>query len=370
MKFIDSTEIKVRAGNGGSGAVSFRTARNRPKLGADGGNGGNGGNVIIVADKNVNTLNTLRYRQLYKAEHGGNGGENERTGACGKDIKIPVPLGTIVFNAETGEELGEIIDTSTTLTVAKGGKRGYGNNHFLKATHQAPRESSPGEEGEELEIRFELKVLADVGLAGFPNAGKSTLLSRISAAKPKIADYPFTTLVPNLGVVDLSEFGKFQDSFVIADIPGLIEGASDGKGLGHAFLRHLERTRIILYVIDGFCIEGRDPLTSYEKLHLELEKFGTTLTKRKSLVLVNKIDLAPEDFDFEALEAEFEDKGQKVMFISGVSGEGISKVKIKLMEMLAEEKEVKDRALEAEDIEFLSNWSYDKSSTSQNSTYQ
>ncbi|MEZ4743605.1 MAG: GTPase ObgE [Bdellovibrionota bacterium] len=358
MKFIDSTKIKVRSGNGGAGIVSFRTARNRPKLGADGGNGGNGGDVYLVADKGLNTLNSLRYRQLYKAEHGEKGGSNVKTGRCGDSLEIPVPLGTIAYNDATGEMLGELLHHSDKLLLAKGGKRGYGNYHFLKDTHQAPRESLPGELGIELEVSLELKVLADVGLAGFPNAGKSTFLSRMSAARPKIADYPFTTLAPNLGVVDLSEFGKFQDSFVIADIPGLIEGASEGKGLGHAFLKHLERTRVILYIIDAFDLEETDPVNAFIKLRQELEKYDSQILSRKTLILVNKIDLAPSDFDTKGLEGKFKliAKDTDVLFASGATGEGLIAVKQKLYEILSEQKCIEEA--KNEEIQFLSSLSH------------
>jgi GTP-binding protein len=357
MKFIDSIEIHVKSGDGGPGATSFRSARNRPKLGPDGGNGGLGGDVNLVGSANLNTLSSLRYHQWYRAENGGKGGTNNRTGHCGESCTVHVPLGTVIYDAETGQLLGELLQDNEVLQVAKGGKRGYGNYHFLTSTHQAPHESLAGEAGIAKTLRLELKLLADVGLAGFPNAGKSTLLSAISAARPKIADYPFTTIEPNLGVVELQEFGSDLDSFVVADIPGLIEGASEGRGLGHEFLRHLERTRIIAYIVDGFCLEERDPLDAFQILHRELEQFRPDLAERKSIIVVNKIDLAEGDGKLQEIRKKLESTGLEVLFISGVSGSGLAALKAKLLEMLREDDEVVD--LDSDRMTFLAAWQAD-----------
>ncbi len=354
MKFVDSIEIHVKAGDGGPGMSSFRSARNRPKLGPDGGNGGLGGDVVLVARTGLNTLSSLRYHQWYRAEDGTKGGTNNKTGQCGSHWEIPVPVGTVVYDAESGNTLGELLTEGETLLAAKGGKRGYGNYHFLTATHQAPQEALAGEPGEVKTLRLELKLLADVGLAGFPNAGKSTLLSCISAARPKIADYPFTTMAPNLGVVDLRELGRYDESYVVADIPGLIEGASEGRGLGHEFLRHLERTRIILYVLDGFCIEGRDALDAYQTLRSELAHYQPELAKRRSLILVNKIDLAPDDQALAELKRRLEATGLEVIFASAATNTGLSALKTKLFDILNEDAKIVD--LEQEKKDFLANW--------------
>jgi GTP-binding protein len=354
MKFVDSIEIHIKSGDGGPGMTSFRTARNRPKLGPDGGNGGLGGDVTLVARSNLNTLSGLRYHQWYRAEDGARGGTNNKTGHCGTHCTISVPLGTVIFDAESGDPLGELLNEDDSLMVGKGGKRGYGNYHFLTATHQAPSEALLGEPGQTKTLRLELKLLADVGLAGFPNAGKSTLLSCISAARPKIADYPFTTLEPNLGVVDLRDLGEFDDSFVVADIPGLIEGASEGRGLGHEFLRHLERTRLILYVLDGFCIEGRDPLDAFETLRTELRQYQPELAGRQSLILVNKIDLAPEDDSLGEIKARLETTGLEVLFASAATNTGLTPLKAKLLAMLEQDKEEINKEQERKD--FLAGW--------------
>ena len=235
MKFVDKTEIFIQAGDGGNGLVSFKRAKNKPRLGPDGGDGGHGGSVYLIGNKGLNTLCSFRYRATYKAERGERGGINGCTGACGADLYLPVPLGTVVTNPETGDTIAEVLDEGESILIAKGGKRGMGNMKFLTATHQAPEESTAGTPGEELTVKLELKLIADVGIAGLPNAGKSTLLSSISAARPKVADYPFTTLTPQLGVVTVGSDIE-SESFVMADIPGLIEGAGHGKGLGPRIL--------------------------------------------------------------------------------------------------------------------------------------
>jgi GTP-binding protein len=339
MKFIDSTEIYVRSGDGGRGMVSFKTARNMPKLGADGGDGGFGGHVIFVGNPQLNTLSTLRYREHFEAGHGDKGGPNGRTGADGEDVRIYVPLGTQIFDTATDTLLHEILSAGDEITVAEGGRRGLGNQRFLSSRHQAPEEFTLGTPGVEMHLRLELKLLADVGLAGFPNAGKSTLLSVISAAKPKIADYPFTTLVPNLGVVDVGRDVSDARSFVMADIPGLIEGASEGRGLGHAFLRHLERTKVIAFVIDAFGFH--EPIDAYEVLKKELENYRPDLAKRRHVIVLNKVDL--EDTSEPLLEskiAQFAHLDCKVAAISAVGRVGIQDLKEMLYALVQEEEAV------------------------------
>jgi GTP-binding protein len=333
MAFIDLTQIRVKAGDGGNGIVSFHTAHNQPKLGPDGGNGGHGGDVYLVGDKGLNTLSHLRFKQLIVGTDGGRGGTNARTGRCGEARLVKVPLGTVVRDQLTGQSLGEIVNDSEKLLVASGGRRGYGNKHYVRDTYQAPRRSSEGGKGEIRDVSLELKVIAEIGLAGFPNAGKSTLLSRMSAAKPKIANYPFTTLTPQLGVVDImSSLGYGEQSFVMADIPGLIEGASEGRGLGHDFLRHLERTKMLCYVIEAS--EERPVSEAFEALRHELEAYSMKLAKKPMVVAINKMDT----FDFESQHLEglsvFEEKGIKVFFISAVTGYGLQELKYYLAEMV------------------------------------
>ncbi|MBI2602651.1 MAG: GTPase ObgE [Deltaproteobacteria bacterium] len=318
MRFIDQTEIIISSGNGGDGIVCFHRAHNLPKLGPDGGSGGHGGSVYFVADSGMNTLAPLKYRQKYQADHGARGGSKSCTGKCGEDLLIKVPLGTIFFDKESGERLGEITDLSTKLLVAEGGKRGLGNVAFVSSLNRAPRQSTKGEKGLTRHLRLELKVLADVGLAGAPNAGKSTLLSRISKAKPKIADYPFTTLHPILGVV---EEQRGDQSFVVADIPGLIEGASQGKGLGWHFLRHLSRTRIITFVLDASCgvEECHQTLAT---LQSELFAFDSQFEDKQRLIVLNKVDLLGEE-EIAKLLFSFPSGKIPVLALSAVTGRGI-----------------------------------------------
>ncbi|MFK7828079.1 MAG: GTPase ObgE [Oligoflexales bacterium] len=334
MKFIDQTEIHVTAGNGGDGISSFRSARNKPKLGPDGGNGGNGGNILLIAEPSLNTLSSLRYRQVYRGEHGGKGQANNKTGRCGRHKTIRVPRGTVVYDRDSGEVLGELIEPGQQLLVAQGGKRGYGNLNYVSATNRAPYFFTHGQKGAHKTLRLELKLLADVGLAGFPNAGKSTLLSRLSAAKPKIADYPFTTLVPNLGVVELGEHS--EDSFVIADVPGLIEGASSGKGLGLEFLRHLERTKVIAFVVDTFDMLEPSPLASLEKLKEELKSYSPKMLEKEAVIVLNKLDLS-DAFPQEEVDrrlSEIEQAGYPILQISAVSGAGLGALKRALFEYI------------------------------------
>lgn len=337
MKFIDRTEIRVRSGRGGPGMVSFRSAKNLPKLGADGGDGGFGGSVYLLGDEQLNTLSSLYYKRLYAAEDGQKGGTNGRTGRNGADLIIPVPIGTVALNKDTGELVGEVLQAGEKLLIAKGGKRGLGNMRYLSSRHQAPEEHTPGGPAVELNLQLELKVLADVGLAGFPNAGKSTLLSVISAARPKVADYPFTTLVPQLGVVNLQDItGQWGESIVVADIPGLIEGASEGRGLGHDFLRHLERTKVICYVIDPYDLEGRDASDAFAVLKKELKKFGQQLEQKNFMIVLTKADLRESAYETEKLLAEFKERGITAMAISAASGFGIVELKRQLWQMVCE----------------------------------
>lgn len=335
MKFVDETQIFVRSGDGGAGMVSFASAHGKPKLGPDGGDGGDGGNVFLIGNSQLNTLSGLRYKQRFIAQHGAKGGPNGRTGRRGEDAYVPVPLGTIALNCKTGEKVAEILHADQAILVAKGGRHGWGNMRFVRPNHQAPEEHGSGLPGEAFELKLELKLIADVGFAGLPNAGKSTLLSRISAAKPKIADYPFTTLTPNLGVVDV-DGDQWGESFVAADIPGLIDGASDGKGLGHQFLRHLERTKAIAYVLDGASFDGTDPFDAFEILQRELNNYSATLASKPALVVVTKTDVMEEDFDRIAIVDKLAGLNIETLFISSVTGDGITELKRRLANMARE----------------------------------
>lgn len=295
MKFIDTITISVKAGKGGDGIVSFKSAKGKPRLGPDGGDGGTGGDIVFRGHTGVNTLSSLRYKAVYRAEDGVKGGPNCCRGRCGEDLEILVPVGTVIRDSDTGDLIGELISHDDTLVVAKGGRHGLGNTHWATSTHQVPEEFRPGAPGEEKNLTLDLKLIADVGLAGFPNAGKSTLLSRLSAAKPKIADYPFTTLSPQLGVVEVETSRFNSESFVIADIPGLIEGASEGRGLGLKFLKHLERTALIAYVID-LDNTVMTPAQAFRILRHELEKFSPFLAEKPFLVILNKIDCSDDEY--------------------------------------------------------------------------
>ena len=287
--FIDRVVVRVEAGTGGSGASSFRREKFVPMGGPDGGDGGRGGDVIIRGDRNLATLLDYTYRDHWRAERGDHGSGSNRTGASGADVILPVPPGTVVRDEATGEFLGEILDDGQQLTIARGGRGGRGNAKFTSATHQAPREWEPGDEGERRTLELELKLIADVGLVGQPNAGKSTLLSVISAARPKIADYPFTTLAPNLGVVQLSD----HRTFVVADIPGIIEGAHEGRGLGIQFLRHIERTRVLAFLIP---IDAMDWQAEYDQLRREVHEYSAELANKPHCVVFTKLDLLGEDY--------------------------------------------------------------------------
>ena len=286
MKFVDEVSIHVQAGDGGNGCMSFRREKFMPMGGPDGGDGGDGGSVWLQADSNLNTLVDYRYTRRFQAERGGNGRSKDCTGAKGEDLTLPVPVGTTVIDAATQEIIGDLTLDGQRLLVAKGGWHGLGNTRYKTSTNRAPRQTSPGKPGEARDLKLELKVLADVGLLGMPNAGKSTLIRAVSAAKPKVADYPFTTLVPNLGVVSV---GRLK-SFVIADIPGLIEGASDGAGLGIRFLKHLARTRLLLHLVDMAPLDDSDPADAAEAIIKELGRFSPALTERDRWLVLNKAD--------------------------------------------------------------------------------
>ncbi|HIT80062.1 MAG TPA: GTPase ObgE [Candidatus Faecivivens stercorigallinarum] len=319
--FIDRATIFVKAGNGGNGAVSFHREKYVAAGGPDGGDGGRGGDVIFVVDKNLNTLEKFRYKKKYQAEHGAPGSSRNCTGRSGQDLIIPVPEGTIVREAESGQIMADLSGVDRVV-IAKGGKGGAGNQHFATSTRQIPRFAKPGVPGESFTLQLELKLLADVGLVGFPNVGKSTLISMVSGAKPKIANYHFTTLSPILGVVGYGEEGK---TFVMADIPGLVEGASEGVGLGHDFLRHVDRCRLIIHVVDVSGIEGRDPIEDFEKINFELRNFDEELGSRPQIVAANKCDLATEE-QIERFRQYIEAKGIPFFPIIAASRTGVKEL--------------------------------------------
>ncbi len=316
-RFVDQAKIYVKAGNGGPGCISFRREKYVPKGGPDGGDGGKGGDVILVADPQVHTLYDFYSQVHFYAENGKPGMGKKMKGKDGEDLILKVPVGTIIKDAKTGKILGDLIRPGQSLIVAHGGKGGRGNAHFATPTRQVPKIAEPGAPGEEKWIILELKLIADVGLVGLPNAGKSTLLSRISAAKPKIADYPFTTLQPNLGVVKLFD----GNTFVVADIPGLIEGAHKGIGLGHDFLKHIERTRILLYILD--ISRGKEIIKDYEVLKNELKLFNPHLLEKEYFVALNKIDLVPDLEKLEDVIEYFQKKEIKLYLISAITGQGV-----------------------------------------------
>lgn len=318
--FVDTAKIRIKAGDGGNGACTFHREKYVNAGGPDGGDGGRGGNVVFVGDTNINSLIDFKYRKRYIAENGKNGSGSNMTGKSAPDLVIKVPVGTLIREAGTGRILADISDKEPHI-VAKGGKGGWGNQHFASPTRQIPKFAKPGFPGEEFEVTLELKLLADVGLVGFPNVGKSTLISVVSAAKPEIANYPFTTLTPVLGVVKMDA----GNSFVMADIPGLIEGASEGIGLGHDFLRHVERCRLILHVVDISAMDDRDPIDDYKQINYELEKFNPELAKRPQIVALNKADAAIEEMIDEFNEFA-EENGFKTYLISAATGEGVKEL--------------------------------------------
>ena len=332
--FADRASIYVKSGKGGDGHVSFRREKYVPNGGPDGGDGGHGGDVIFVVDEGLNTLTDYRHIRKYQAQSGENGGKKNCRGKDGEDIILKVPAGTVIKEAESGKVITDMSGDNKRIVLLKGGRGGNGNQHYATSTMQAPKYAQPGQPAKELELLLELKVIADVGLVGFPNVGKSTFLSRVTNARPKIANYHFTTLNPNLGVVDL----EGSRGFVIADIPGLIEGASEGVGLGHEFLRHIERTKVIIHIVDAAGTEGRDPIQDIYAINKELEAYNPDIAERPQVIAANKIDAMFTDSDgnnaVNAIRKEFEPKGIKVYPISAVSGEGVRELLFQVNEML------------------------------------
>ncbi|HHU32739.1 MAG TPA: GTPase ObgE [Clostridia bacterium] len=327
--FYDYAKVYVKGGDGGNGVVSFRREKYVPAGGPNGGDGGRGGDVILVADPGLRTLVDFKYKRHYKAKRGEHGQGKNMHGKSGEDLIIKVPVGTLVKNAETGEILADIVRPEQRVVIAKGGRGGRGNARFMSNQNKAPRLAENGEPGEELWIILELKLLADVGLVGLPNAGKSTLISKISAAKPKIADYPFTTITPNLGVAKVGD-----ESFVVADIPGLIEGAHTGAGLGHDFLKHIERTRLLIHVVDVGDVYGRDPYKDFLAINRELELYNPDLAKRPQVIALNKIDLPGAKENIDAFLEKVQ--GYEVFQISAVTGEGIDSLLYRVVQLVQE----------------------------------
>ncbi len=324
--FADRAKIYVKSGKGGDGHVSFRREKYVPNGGPDGGDGGHGGSVIFEVDEGLNTLTDFRHIRKYAAQNGEEGGKKNCRGKNGQDIIIKVPEGTVIKEAESGKVITDMSGDNRRVVLLTGGRGGNGNQHYATSTMQAPKYAQPGQPAKELELLLELKVIADVGLVGFPNVGKSTFLSRVTNARPKIANYHFTTLNPNLGVVDLED----AKGFVIADIPGLIEGASEGVGLGHEFLRHIERTKVMIHIVDAASTEGRDPIEDIYAINKELELYNADIAKRPQVIAANKIDMIYDDGESESpidkIKNEFEPKGIKVFPISAVSGQGVKEL--------------------------------------------
>lgn len=338
MQFIDQAEIEVQAGKGGDGMVAFRREKYVPAGGPAGGNGGRGGDVILVADENLQTLLDFKYAHRFEAEDGRRGGPNNCTGADGKDRIIEVPCGTVIYDIDTDEIVGDLVENGQTLCVAKGGKGGLGNKHFLSNRNRAPEYALPGLEGDKHHLRLELKLLAEVGIIGLPNAGKSTLIASLSAARPKIADYPFTTLVPNLGVVRKPN----GDGTVFADIPGLIEGAHLGTGLGHEFLRHIERTRLLLHLIDA---TADDPIANYQVIQEELQAYGRGLPERPQIIALNKVDAVDAEV-LDNLDSQLSQLTQVPVFqISAVAKIGLDALLQKIWQSLDQLKSVEEHSL-------------------------
>lgn len=330
--FADSAKIFIKSGKGGDGHVSFRRELYVPNGGPDGGDGGRGGDIIFIVDEGLNTLTDFRHIRKYVAQSGEEGGKRNQHGKDGQDLIIKVPLGTIIKDDESGKVIADMSDADKKVIVLKGGRGGKGNQHYATATMQVPKYAQPGQKSMELYVRLELKVIADVGLVGYPNVGKSTLLSRVTNARPKIANYHFTTLNPNLGVVDLDG----NKGFVIADIPGLIEGASEGIGLGHEFLKHIERTKVLIHMVDAASTEGRDPIDDINKINAELKAYNPDLMNRPQVIAANKIDAIYDGDEniVDKLKAEFEPKGIKVFGISAVSGKGLKELLYAVNDML------------------------------------
>ena len=331
--FADRAKIIIRSGKGGDGHVSFRREKYVPNGGPDGGDGGKGGDVIFEIDKGASTLSDYRHRRKFSASPGEEGKKRNCHGKNGEDLILRVPEGTVIKEAKSQKVIADMSGSNTRVVVLPGGRGGLGNQHYATSTMQAPKYAQPGGEGIELEVILELKVLADVGLVGFPNAGKSTLLSRLSNAKPEIASYPFTTLHPILGVVDVGD----GQGFVMADIPGLIEGASEGVGLGHDFLRHIERTRVLVHMVDAASVEGRDPIEDINAIRNELSKYSEKLLEKPQIICANKLDVCPDDADeiLQRIKDNFETEGVKVLPLSAVSGEGIDELKYEIASLLS-----------------------------------
>lgn len=330
--FIDQVKVVLQAGKGGDGCVSFRREFGVPKGGPDGGHGGNGGHIYFLADEGLNSLSYFRFHPINKARNGANGEGGNRHGKKGADLVLTIPMGTVVKDDRTGVVLCDLVLNGQRYLAAKGGKGGRGNASYATSTHQVPREHEPGRPGEEMELALELKLIADVGLIGFPNVGKSTLISKISAARPVIADYPFTTLIPHLGVVDA---GK-TTSFIVADIPGLIEGAHLGHGLGVKFLKHIERTKVLVHILDVSQYSGRDPIQDYGIVMKEIEAFSPALAKRKQILVANKIDLLADDQSRLAAAKKLARKEKLPFFaVSAIKNEGLKKLVMAMAETLA-----------------------------------
>ena len=328
--FTDYAKIIIKSGNGGDGAITFRREKYVAAGGPDGGDGGKGGDIYFKVDPNANTLIDFRYTKKFKAQNGENGSGGNKYGKSGEDLYIDVPIGTIIRDSETGKIVADLSKEGQVELVLKGGRGGKGNSHFATATRQVPRFAQAGEDGEEKEVILELKLLADVGLLGFPNVGKSTFLSVVTDAKPKIANYHFTTIEPNLGVVKTEK----GDSFVIADIPGIIEGASEGIGLGIQFLRHVERTRLLLHVIDVSGVEGRNPVQDFHTINEELKKYSEKLSQRKQIIVANRIDIMQDDTGYKELEKLAKEQNIEIFKISGATGQGIKELLNRVSEVL------------------------------------
>lgn len=332
--FADRAKVIIKAGKGGDGHVSFRREKYVPNGGPDGGDGGKGGDIIFQVDPGLNTLADYRHRRKFAAKAGEEGGKRNCHGKSGEDLILKVPEGTVIKDAESGQVIADMSGKNQRQVILKGGRGGLGNQHFATSTMQAPKYAQPGGEGVEIEVLLELKVIADVGLVGFPNVGKSTFLSRVTNARPKIANYHFTTLNPNLGVVDLED----GDGFVIADIPGLIEGASEGIGLGHEFLRHIDRTKVLLHIVDGASVEGRDPLEDLHAIRKELKAYDPLLLEKPQVIAANKMDVASPEQDaiLKKIKEEFEPQGIEVFPISAVSGQGVRELLFHIRKLLKE----------------------------------
>lgn len=328
--FVDRVKIHVKGGNGGNGMVSFYRAKYITHGGPDGGDGGRGGDVIFVGDESMGTLMDFRYKRMFKAGNGQDGGKRNCFGKDGESIVIKVPVGTVIREAESGKIMADITKHGEEKILIHGGKGGKGNQHFATPTRQAPRYAEPGRVAKEYDVILELKLIADVGLIGFPNVGKSTLLSMVTNANPKIANYHFTTLAPNLGVVE----GRYGDSFVLADIPGLVEGASEGVGLGHAFLRHVERTKVFIHVVDAAGVEGDDPVENVRKINQELEAYNPELMKRPQVIAANKTDIPGSEENVERLKEAYEKEGFEVFPISAATNKGLDELLTKVAEIL------------------------------------